>query len=466
MSIPGSASPLFLSAAAAAAPSAFRIDRSLRFNSGDSSYLDFQPSSAGNRKTWTWSSWVKTHGVDSRKAVFGTYASGICQFRYMDNGRVVFQLYDGTGYGFETSRVFRDPSAWHHIVLSVDTTLSTSGDRIKFYVNGSLVSSAEYVSFTAPPQNFETVWNNNALMNIGRTGETGYQYDFDGYLADVHFIDGQALAPTDFGEYDDNNVWQPKAYSGSYGTNGFRLSFSDNTSTTTIAEDSSGNNNDWTANNLSVASGSGNDSLIDTPTNYEASSGNNGGNYATLNPLDSPLNNFGTPSNGNLDFQGSSNAYHSLRATISIPSTGKWYYESTFNGTAYSPRASDSQYSGVGFVKTNVEISSVTDGNSNWLGDSGYGLNFSGTRTEFHNAAIDGGDVVGVAINRDANTFEYFVNGTSVETGTIGVASGTDLSPFVFVYGSSYTTHVLNFGQRPFAYTPPTGYLSHSARRI
>ena len=211
--------------------------------------------------------------------------------------------------------------------------------------------------------------------------------------------------------------------------------------------------------------GSDEDCLVDVPNAVTADAdatdttgGYQRGNYATLNPLDSPTGNFGTLTNGNLDFVGSSNAYHSLRATISIPSTGKWYYESTSNGTAYSPRSSGSQYSAIGFVKTNVAISSITDGNSNWLGDNGYGLNFSGTRVDLHGTEIDGGDVVGVAIDRDANTYEYFVNGVSTASGTIGVASGTDLSPFVFVYGSSYTDRTVNFGQMRFKYPIPSGY--------
>ena len=112
---------------------------------------------------------------------------------------------------------------------------------------------------------------------IGRSPAGGRH--FDGYLAEVHFVDGQALAATDFGEYNNDNVWLPKEYSGTYGTNGFKLDFSANSSNAALGTDSSGNSNTLTVNNLSVASGAGNDSLIDTPTNYEADSGNNGGNY-------------------------------------------------------------------------------------------------------------------------------------------------------------------------------------------
>ena len=418
----------------------YEIQRSLRFDSSSSSYLNRTPSSAGNRKTWTWSSWVKTHGADSRKAVFGTYASGICQFRYMDNGRVVFQLYDGTGYGFETSRVFRDPSAWHHIVLSVDTTLSTSGDRIKFYVNGSLVSSAEYVSFTAPPQNFETVWNNNALMNIGRTGETGYQYDFDGYLADVHFIDGQALAPTDFGEYDDNNVWQPIEYAGSYGTNGFRLDFSDNSSNAALGDDSSGNNNTWTVNNLSVASGAGNDSLIDTPTNYEAASGNNGGNYATLNPLNMHNSN-NSFSNGNLEFTTSGSDGCLQESTIGM-SSGKFYFEVVYS------RSGTGQLAGIRKPGSrNYNDSYIYVGTANKYTNGGSGAGYGATLAH--------GDVIGTAFDADNGTLTFYKNGVSQGQAFSGI-SGT-YAFFVGSFGGA-PTGIVNFGQRPFAYTAPSGF--------
>ena len=305
----------------------FIIERSLRFDSGSSSYLSRTPSSAGSQKTFTFSTWIKLSDIGTGKQTIfsagNNSALGQCLFEYDGTynqfwfrSSVVGGTMSAAAY---TDALFRDPSAWYHLVMSLDTTQSTAADRYKLYVNGV---SQSFVTYSVPQDGVCAI-NSATLHHIGRSVSTSSDY-LNSYLAEVHFIDGQALAETDFGEYDDNNVWQPKAYSGTYGTNGFYLDFSDNSSASALGTDAAGSN-DWTVNNLSVASGAGNDSLIDTPMNYEAASGNNGGNYATLNPLD------GSPtglSNGNLDAS-SANAYPTI-----IPGSGQWYYE--VNGTGYT----------------------------------------------------------------------------------------------------------------------------------
>ena len=227
----------------------YTIDRSIRLNSADSAYLNRTPSSAGNRKTWTWAGWYKptVSGGYFRK-LFG---SGDTYLIHSGTGGTAAQdsLYvnlrgGATNYAVSYAPLFRDFSAWYHIVWSVDTTQATAANRSKLYVNGIELIDAGAAGQTYPPQNHDTAVNSAGLHYISTSG--GY---VDGYLADIHFIDGQALDPTSFGEFDANGVWQPIDASGlTYGTNGFHLKF-DNTAD--LGEDAAGSN-DWTVNNISA----------------------------------------------------------------------------------------------------------------------------------------------------------------------------------------------------------------------
>ena len=241
MSIPGAASPLFIGAAAAGA-AAYQIDRSLRFNSSDSAYLNRTPSSAGNRKTWTWSGWLKRSDLVANTFIFGA-GSGIMvggahtAFMFTSGDKLQSYDYTGSGYAYNvvTTKLFRDPAAWYHIVLAIDTTQSTSTDRVKLYVNGELQTALDTTTY--PSQNYETYVNTSSIAHqIGHSNSDS----FDGYLAEIHFVDGTQLAASDFGEYDDNNNWNPKEYSGSYGTNGFYLNFANNSSNAALGYDANG----------------------------------------------------------------------------------------------------------------------------------------------------------------------------------------------------------------------------------
>ena len=205
-------------------------------------------------------------------------------------------------------------------------------------------------------------------------------------------------------------------------------------------------------------SASDNDSLFDSPSNYDDGT-NIGGNYATLVPFSNVTGYYGNATNGNLDFIGASGHWNSAVGSISIPSTGKWFWETTFKGGAYSPRGTGSLHSAIGFAKTNVDLGNSLYDHANWIADNGYGINFgdSNSRTEWYAGDIHQGMVVGIAVDRDANTYQYYVDGTSVQSGTLGVSSGIDLIPVVFVYHNSYTSHALNFGQRPFKH-PVSGF--------
>ena len=175
--------------------------KSLRFNSGDSSYLSRTPSSAGNRKTWTWSGWVKKTEIISSgdRQIFGSDSSGGGEFNgiaFISTNALNFRFNDSGSLQLRSSALHRDPSAWLHIVCVADTSQATSSDRLKMYVNGAEVT--DFSSSTYPSQNAESSINSTQVHEIGRRAEDGGQY-FNGYLADIHFIDGSALDPTSFG---------------------------------------------------------------------------------------------------------------------------------------------------------------------------------------------------------------------------------------------------------------------------
>ncbi len=232
---------LILGEGAGGAPAGYQIERSLRFNSANSTYLDRTPASASNRKTWTWSGWVKRSTLGNQVLLDAGTAPNTF-FRFDTNEKLAFADYtSGPTYNIEliTTQVFRDFGAWGHITLVVDTTQATSSNRVKLYWNGSQITA--FTVSTYPSQNFDTGWNAATAHRIGSyLSSTNF---FNGYLTEINFIDGQALTPSSFGETDtDTGVWKPKKYEGTYGTNGFYLKFADNsgTTSTTLGKDSSG----------------------------------------------------------------------------------------------------------------------------------------------------------------------------------------------------------------------------------
>ena len=272
---------------------------------------------------------------------------------------------------------------------------------------------------------------------------------FPGYLSEINFIDGQALTPSSFGETDPiTGRWKAKAYSGTYGTNGFYLKFADNSGTTatTLGKDSSGNGNNWTPNNFSVTAGAGNDSLVDSPTNYGTDTGVGGevrGNYCTISAVDKGSSI--TLSNGNLDTSNSGVSGTIGKGTFSFNSE-KWYWEITINsGNAM-----------VGIVRQETLPSTVFVGNTS----GGYGYQGSNGSKYNNNAAssygntFTVGDIIGVLADMDNGTLVFYKNNISQGTAFSGL-SGT----FCPAVGNNAANSVsLNFGQRPFAYTAPTGF--------
>ena len=433
-----------------AAAAEHQVERSLRFSRNDSAYLNFTPSSAGNRKTWTWSAWVKRSylTVADYMTLFGAIHAGAAEYSFLTyNTSADTLIYFQSSIGsVTTNAVFRDNSAWAHICLVVDTTQSTAANAFKIYVNGSLASTI--VSGTHV-QNLDTSINNTLQHCIGSNLPWAARH-FDGYIAETYLIDGQALAASDFGEYDDNNVWQPKAYSGTYGTNGWYLNFSDATSTTTIAEDQSGNGNDWTANNISVTAGSNNDSLFDSPKNGTQSDtgagGEVSGNYCTFNNAVDASHISG---NGALEFVGST-GWNSAFGTMLIPSSGKWYWEMTALGANNMAGIVDA---------TDVLDPSAYIGTTavSYLYNFGSGNKIEGPNNTQTNYGPTGGngDVMRIALDMDAGTITFYQNAISEGVAFTGL-TGSYLPVMASYTGSGGL--IANFGQRPFAYSAPSGY--------
>jgi hypothetical protein len=455
MTVPGNIDALLLGG-----EKGYKIERSLRFNSADSAYLNRTPASTTNRRTWTVSCWVKRtrFSTGTEQTIFGSNnGSTFTELNYLASSDVLrLNLAAGVAtYKFDTSGVFRDPSAWYHIVAAVDTTQATAADRMKLYINGVQQTGSN----DPPTQNYDTQWNVNQGAFIGsRTASTWFG---NFYLTEFYNIDGQALTPSSFGETDTiTGVWKPKKYAGTYGTNGFYLNFSDNsgTTSTTLGKDSSGNGNNWTPNNFSVTAGAGNDSLIDTPTPY-ADGGNGRGNYCTWLPQQGSQT--WTFSNGNLDAvngNAGSNAY-SCVGTIAV-SSGKWYWEVTVNDAGPTTL----RVPGVGIMgsERNVLTTAATVRPDVYLSGNGTIDNSSGTALQSGFSNMAANDVVGVAVDADAKTVQFYRNGSAV--GTAQSYSPATVTPSFYSY-NTYDCNA-NFGQRPFAYTPPSGFVALNTQNL
>ena len=460
MSSLGSPNPFFI-----AGKKAYSVERSLRFNDNDTAYLSRNFGTGGNRKKWTFSAWIKRGnlgGSAGEMRIFGgsTNASHIY---FPSNDEITWDIAapgSSASASLNTQQKFRDPSAWFHLVCALDTDESTADNRMRMYINGTEITS--FGSRTNPSSGYAlNAINADAFADGDRSLHTiGYRtsvqgsagMEFDGYMAEINFIDGQQYDPSYFGE---TNVltgqWNPKKYVGGYGTTGFYLNFSDNSGTTatTLGKDSSGNGNNFTPNNFSVAAGIGNDSVEDTPTN----------NFATLNPLFlNATETAGTFSEGNLKLVTTGYEYGTALATFSIR-YGKYYWEVKQLGGAYAihgivrgstPNADTYisydpngklfgfGYQQNGYIKGTAGTGSTTGGNL----ASGY-------------ATFTTNDIIGFASDIQNGTLAIYKNNTLIYTIT-GI-NDDDWIPAISGYTSN-GSYSINFGQQAFSYTPPTGY--------
>tara|TARA_R100001079_G_C4436006_1_gene146419 strand:+ start:22 stop:1458 length:1437 start_codon:yes stop_codon:yes gene_type:complete len=294
---------------------AYEIENSLRFNDADSPKLTKTFGSAGSSvRTFTISFWVKKCLNGKINDICGVTNGLQFVFRSGDDLRINF-FTPGSDYSdFITNQLFRDPSAWYHIVLAVDTTQGTEANRKKLYVNGSQVTSFATQNF--PTENRDLSWNSTAEHQVGYSAQSNNYSDI--YLSDFNSVDGQALDPTYFGETNDNGVWIPKKYTGSYGTNGFFMEFKQtgtSANSSGMGADTSGNDHHFTPSNLAAT-----DVTVDTPTN----------NFATVNSLTETQGVIDF-SEGNTQIAGNTTTQGSARSSIQIPPSGKWYIESEFD---------------------------------------------------------------------------------------------------------------------------------------
>ena len=438
-----------------AASGGFAVDNSCRFNSGSSDNLEKTFGSAGNQKTYTLSCWVKRTSLSSHQRFFGWKSGGggyglIWEGSDRYDALRAYIVATGSNAEFLTNRLFRDVSAWYHIVLAVDTTQGTASNRIKLYVNG--VEETSFSSITYPNLNEDTSINIADNCNIGVNPVADNSF-LNGYMSEVCFIDGSALAPTDFGEFDeDSGIWKPIDVSGlTFGTNGFYLDFENSGA---LGADVSGNTNNFTVNNLTAI-----DQTTDTPTN----------NFATLNPLKFSG---GTFSEGNLKFTGIASNWKNRYSTIGV-SSGKWFMEFKMgsitadqSGVAIvSDITPDGNFPAVDSTRVPA-IAYNSDGNKyvNATASSGY---FSAMSTN---------DIIGIALDMDNGTVQFYRNGSTTGS-AIDLSDGFSTSQYpLFFCGAVYSTRdtQANFGNPTFTgtdqsdgnsrgsfeYAPPSGYLS------
>ena len=447
----------------------YDVANSLRFDDGSSDNLTKTPSSDGNKRTWTWSGWVKKSKVPQWGGLFQAgNSTNITDIYFYSDGTLTVRDWNGSSLAMYliTNRLFRDPTAWYHIVVAVDTTQSTASNRVKIYVNGTQETS--FSTETYPSQNLDTNFNDTNHQNIlGAVYQIGgsLQY-YDGYMAEIVFIDGSQLTPTSFGEFDEDSptIWKPIDVSGlTFGTNGFYLDFENASS---LGADVSGNGNNFTVNNLTSI-----DQSTDTCTN----------NFSTFNSL-IPNTNI-TYSQGNLDIARDSGGDNRIALSTIAVSSGKWYVEmkcvQNQDHTHYGIVASDSVYS------TSNSLAQMVNA---------FAYKMDGTVQEYNQSNLDTGeatfttgDIIVIALYMDNNKIYFHKNGTYINSGNpAGNSNGYSITAdkeYVFASAQNYATGKTsaNFGSPSFSissgnadgngfgnfeYAVPSGFLAVCTKNL
>ena len=441
----------------------YSIDNSLRFNDDDSPQLS-RSTGTTNKRTFTVSVWVKRTTNGARQVIWssdkqtndtgdGSKGGSGIGLQFWNDDKFYLGGFGGN-FQIRSNGLQRDNSSWYHIVAGIDTTQSDQNNRAKLYINGENVSSLTAMV----GQNTDVKFATN---RIGVKSETANYSDadslgsyLDGYVTELHVIDGQQLSPTDFGEFSEEGIWKPIEYSGSYGSDGYYLDFENSGS---LGADQSGNSNNFTPTNLAST-----DQMLDTPTN----------NFATLNSLTPVVTH--TLSEVNLKSTNSSGTHGGATATINYPTSGKWYHEVRIN-------AEDSS-KGQGVAIGNQIYRDVTEwGNyRNLIGYFSDGSKQTDGGYSSYGVVHNAGDIIGVAYNADDQELTFYHDNSSQGTITTSEMDGTidfnNLCPIVFGRNMGQT---FNFGQDSsfagaetrqnnsdgngfgdFYYAPPSGYLA------
>ena len=438
----------------------FSIENSVKLEADNDERFTRTPSSAGNRKTWTFSAWVKRTELGANQILisaadtylyFGSDDKIHCNFRPASEN-----------FFLSTNRLFRDTSAFYHIVVQCDTTDGTAADRAKLYINGVRETSYSSSTYNNMSQNLDTSMNNTIEHMIGRYSSSD-DYRMSAYISEFHLVDGTALTPTSFGEFDDDSgIWKPKAFSGSYGTNGFYLDFAD---AADLGDDESGNGNDWTEVNIAAA-----DQSTDTPTN----------SFCTWNPLwvyaTQP-----TISDGATKTFNSSSDWTGAKSTFGL-TKGKWYWEYkalNFNALLGIQTDGESNISASGNAQSKLSTLALFLQGEVEIVDSG------GSRDDTNvTFTFDAAHTFGIALDMDSSTqiISFYQNGSLItDGGNINIDGLADKTVFPFVATLNNTVTV-NFGgytsnsiasaasdangYGTFEYAPPTGYYALCTKNL
>ena len=426
------------------------IENSLRFHSNDSHHLKRTPPSAGNRKTFTFSAWVKRSKL-ARGVLLGAATSLGSQESGIEFDGNIIRCYQYTGsfnFRLRTNAQYRDASAWYHIVFALDTTQASSNNRAKLYVNGEQVT--DLGANEQPSQNLDCAFLNTTTEH--RIGQLAGSHKFDGYMAEINFIDGLQLDPTYFGYTEfQTGIWKPKRYTGTYGTNGYHLEFKDTSSTTaaTLGKDTSGNGNNFTPDNYGATLV---DNVTDSPTN----------NFPMMFSDISTPSLPATVSEAGLRVAGPSNHGDRFERTIGgMPNSGKYYVE--VKCIAVGARGT------IGMYDAHENGGSTDGGTSNWFafGYHNGGYSTSWTRpnySQFGNFQTN--EYMTIAVDMDNG--KIWLNRNAAIDTTTQAPRFTDVNTddpdrhYTWFYretsGSPTSTAEFNFGQRPYNFTPPDGF--------
>ena len=453
----------------------YDVDNSLRFDDGGSEYLQRTPSSTGNRKTWTFSTWIKRSGI-GLSAPMNVFGGEDGASRYTDimigtpsgaDDTFWFKQDTGTVAELRSTLKLRDPSAWYHLVFVYDSTNGTADDRMKMYVNGVQLTS--FVTRTNVGSNVDSYVNTSGDNNYVGVYDGSSKW-LDGYLCETTLIDGTALTPTSFGEFDSDSptIWKPKDVSGlTFGTNGFYLEFKQSgtsQNSSGLGADTSGNNQHFAVSNLTAV-----DQSIDTCTN----------NACTLNPLYRYTNNM-TYSEGNLKVVGGGNSWQGANSTFYI-NKGKWFFEVKFAS------ATDVGNFYIGWTTAgDYNISEPYDNGIHYYNSDGgeiYANSSALTTADYGTFA--NGNIMGMALDYDNSLLTVYKNGSAFVTdydfssATTTAKSGNLVTPTVAHYGSG--TVEWNFSSPSFAissgntdangygnfeYSVPSGYYSLNTKNL
>jgi hypothetical protein len=448
----------------------------LKFEADNTESLTKSAATGGDRTKATLSLWCKRTELTNSEQVI-LFLTGVNGNKYTSLGwgtgdEINFHYYNAGiyPYNFLTDRVFRDMSAWYHIVVAVDTTQSTASNRVKFYVNG--VQETSFSTEDYPDQNIDTPFNNDSAtypMEIGN--DTVFSMGgeaLSGYLADYYLIDGQQLAPTEFGEFDeDSGIWIPKAYTGTFGSNGFYLDFAD---ASDLGDDESGNGNDFTEVNITSA-----DQATDTPTN----------NFATTNPLPRYFTETFTTEGATVVTK-NANGWIAPQSTI-CPASGKWYMEFKFN-------APDSRILGAAPIGGTLWDSATHYGGTVGSDSVGYDstgylyVNDSGINPTY-GPSYDSSNIIAIALDMDNGYIYWAKDNTWINTADPVAGSGGYALPAGLVEHSigasvyqqakqsfanfgGYTTISISTpatdanGYGTFEYAPPSGYYALCTKNL